>query len=110
MFYNKYFYSARVTISADRWWRLRAPDSFVARPDSCTHAHRAEGVAESEGRQGANGGRIGVGGGNGDGNWGGGGNGDLNGDGDGDEAETRTGVEVNEGTQDGNGDGSGYGD
>ena len=75
------------------------------------YVHRTEGVTESEGREGANGGGggIGVGGGNGDGNGGGGrgGNGDVNGDGDGNEAGAGTGMEAKEGAQDGNGDGSG---
>ena len=59
-------------------------------------------VTGSEGQEGANRvrGGIGVVGGNGDGN------GDVNGHGDGDGAGTGTGVEVNEGAQDGNGDGS----
>ena len=76
------------------------------------HARRTEGVAKSEGREGANGvgGGIGVGGGNGDGNGIGGGSGDVNGHGDGDGAgagtETVTGVEANAGTKDGNGGGS----
>ena len=43
------------------------PTAPFARPGSCTHAHRAEGVTGSEGREGANGG----------------GHGDLNGDGNG---------------------------
>ena len=74
------------------------------------HAYRSEEVTGSEGREGANGvkGGIGVGGGDGDGNGIGGGNGDGNGD-DGDGAGTRMGLEANEGTQDGNGDGSGGG-
>ena len=29
LFYSKHFHSARVTIAADRGWRLRAPDSSV---------------------------------------------------------------------------------
>ena len=71
------------------------------------HAHRTEGVTESEVREGASGG------GNGDRNRVGGGDGDVNGDGDGDGAgagtATATGVEANEGAQYGNGDGSGDG-
>ena len=74
---------------------------------SVYYAHRTEGVTGSEGREGSNGVRsgIGVGGRNGDGNGGGGGNGD------GDEAGTGTGTEVeaNERVQDGNGDGNGDG-
>ena len=68
-------------------------------------AHRTGGVTGSEGLEGANGARggIGVGGGNGDGN------GDVNGHGDGDGAGTGTGVEVNEGAEDGNGAGAGAG-
>ena len=55
------------------------PTAMFAKGPVSVHAHRTEGVTESEGREGANGdgGRIGVGGGNGDGNGVGGGNGDV---------------------------------
>ena len=81
MFYSRHFHCARVTISADRGWRLRAHDSSVRKA-------RTEAVTGSEGQEGANGveGGIEVGGGNGDGNGVGGGNGD--GDGDGSESSS----------------------
>ena len=107
-FYSKHFHSARVTISADRGWRLRAPDRApFARLGICTREsyggdNRVRGTGRSERVEDG----IRIGGGNGDGNGVGGGNGDANGDGDGDGAGTRTEVEANEGTQDGNGDGS----
>ena len=92
-----------VALASTRQLRLQGPVSV--------DAHRTEGVTESEGREGANGvrGGIGVGGGNGDGNGVGGGNADMNGDGDGDGTGTgtATGVEVNEGAKYGNGDGGG---
>ena len=90
MFYSRHSHSARVTISADRGWRLRAPDGPIQGPAS-VQAHRTGGVIGSEGQEGANGvgGRIGVGGGNGDGN------GDGDGQGDGDKAGAGTGVEAN---------------
>ena len=74
------------------------PTAPFARPGVCTSASYRGGVTGSEGQEGANEvrGGIGVGGGNGDGN--------------GDGAGTGKGVEVNEGAQDGNGDGSGDGD
>ena len=81
-----HFYSARATISADRGWRLRAPDSSV-RKARCLYTRIV--VTGSKGREEAKR----VGGGNGDGN--GVGNGDVNGDGSG------RGVEANEETQDG---------
>ena len=103
LFYRRHLHSARAIISADRKWRLRAPDSSAQDPVA-VHAHCTEGMTASEGREGAN--------------WVGGGNGDVNGDGDG--AGTGTGVEASERkkygngargrTQDGNGDGSGDGD
>ena len=76
-----------------------------AQGPASVQAHRTGGITGSEGQEGANGvrGGIGVGGGNGDGNR------DVNGHGDGDGVGTGTGVEVNEGAQDGNGDGSGDG-
>ena len=60
----KHFHSACVIISADRVWRLRAPDSSV-RKARCLYTH-----TRSEGREGANGvgGGFRVGGGNRDGN------------------------------------------
>ena len=74
------------------------------------HAHRTDGVTESEGREGPNGvgGGTEVGGGNEDGEGEGSGNGDVNDDADRDGAGTvtATGVEANEGAEDGNGDGS----
>ena len=96
-------HSARVTISADRGWRLRAPDAPIRKAPASVQAHHTGGVTGSEGQEGANGvgGGIGVGGANGDGN------GDVDGQGDGDGAGT--GGEANEGAQDGNGDGSGDG-
>ena len=98
-------HSARVTISPDRGWRLRAPDSPISQGPASVQAHRTGGVTGSERQEGVNGvgGGIGVGGGNGDGN------GDVNGHGDGDGAGTGTGVEVNEGAQDGDGSGDGAG-
>ena len=78
-----HFFRQGVALAGTRQLRSQGPVSV--------HAHRTEGVTESEGREGANG----VGGGNGD----------VNGDRDGGGAETRTGVEANEGRQDGNGDG-----
>ena len=95
-----------VVLGSTRQLRSQGPVSV--------HAHRTEGVTESKGREGADGGGIGVGGGNGDGNRVGGGNGDVNGDGDGDGAGTGTatvtGVEANEGAKDGNGDGHRHGE
>ena len=76
-----------VALAGTRQLRSQGPVSV--------HAHRTEGVTESEGREGANGG------GGGGGIVVGGGNGDVNGD--------RDGVEANEGMQNGNGDGSGDG-
>ena len=104
LFYSRHSHSARITISADRGWRLRAPDSPIRKARRLYKRIVPGGVTGSEGQEGANGtgGGIGVGGGNGDGN------GDVNGLEDGDGAGT--GVEVNEGAQDGNGDGSGDGD
>ena len=60
----KHFHSACVIISADRGWRLRAPDSSV-RKARCLYTR-----TRSEGREGANGvgGGFRVGGGNRDGN------------------------------------------
>ena len=112
--FNRHFHSARVTISADTGWRLRAPDSSV-RKDRCLYTRIVpRGVTWSEGREGANGvgGRIGVGGENADGNKVGCGNGDVSchGDGDGAGAGAGTGVEANQGAQDGNGVGNGGGD
>ena len=107
MFYSRHSHYARVTISADRGWCLRAPDSdSPIRKARCLYKRIVSGgVTGSEGQEGANGvgGGIGVGGGNGDGNR------DVNGHGDGDGVGTGTGtgVEVNEGAQDGNGDGGG---
>ena len=74
------------------------------------HAHCTEGVTGSEGREGANGVRsgIGVGGGKGDGNGVGGGNEDGHGAGTGTGTGTAAGVKANEGAKDGNRDGSGY--
>ena len=88
-----------VALASTRQLRLQGP-AFV-------HAHRTEGVTESEGRERrerANGvrGGIGLGVGNGDGNRGG----DVSVDGGGDGARRRAGVEANEGTKYGNGDGS----
>ena len=104
MFYSRHSHSARVTISADRAWRLRAPDSPI-RKARRLYKRIVPGVTGSEGQEGANGVGvgIGVGGGNGDGRR------DVNGHGDGDGAGTGRGVEVNEGAQDGNGDGVGTG-
>ena len=106
LFYSRHFHSARVTISADKGWRLRAPDSLV-RKARRLYKRIVPGVIGPEGQEGPNGvgGEIGVGDGNGDGN------GDVNGHGDGEGAGagTGTGVEVNKGAQDGNGDGSGDG-
>ena len=85
-----------VALASTRQLRLQGP-AFV-------HAHRTEGVTESEGRERANGvrGGIGLGVRNGDGNRGG----DVSVDGGGDGARRRAGVEANEGTKYGNGDGS----
>ena len=60
------------------------------------HAHRTEGVTESERQEKTNGvgGEIEVGGGNGDGNIVRGGNGDVNGDGGGDRAVAGTGTAI----------------
>ena len=82
-----------VALASTRQLRSQGPVSV--------HAHHTEGVTESKGREGANGGGIGVGDGNGDGI------GDANGDGDGARAGTATRVEANEGA---NGDGDGSGD
>ena len=103
MFYSRHSHSARVTISADRGWRLRAPDIPIRKARRLYKRIVPGGVTRSEGQESANGvgGGIGVGGENGDGNEG------VNGHGDGDGAETGTGVEVDEGAQDGNGDESG---
>ena len=108
MFYSRHSHSARVTISADRGWRLRAPDGPIRKARRRYKRIVPGGVTGSEGQEGANGvgGGIGVGGGNGDGN----GDVDVDGQGDGDGAGAGTGVEVNEGAQDGNGDGDGGGD
>ena len=105
MFYSRHSHSARVTISADRGWRLRAPDGPIRKARRRYKRIVPGGVTGSEGQAGANGvgGGIGVGGGNGDGNW------DVDGQGDGDGAGAGMGVEANEGAQDGNGDGSGDG-
>ena len=105
LLYSRHSHSARVTISADRGWRLRAPDSPIWKVRRLYKRIVPGGVTESEGQEGANGvgGGIGVGGGNGDGN------GDVNGHGDGDGTGTGTGVEVNEGAQDGSGNRSGDG-
>ena len=103
MFYSSLFRPARVAISADRGWRLRAPDNLIRKARRLYKRIVSGGVAGSEGQERVNGvgGGIGVGGGNGDGN------GDVNGHGDEDGAGTGTEVEVNEGAPDGNGDGSG---
>ena len=103
MFYSRHSHSARVTISADRGWRLRAPDGLIRKARRPYKRIVPRGVTGSEGQEGANGvgGGIGVGGGNGDGN------GDVDGHGDGDGAGAGTGVEVNEEAQDRNGDGAG---
>ena len=105
MFYSRHFHSARVTISADRVWRLRAPDSPVRKARRLYKRIVPGGVSGPEGQEEAYGvgGEIGVEGGSGDGN------GDVDGHGDEDGAGTGTGVEVNEGAQDGNGNGSGDG-
>ena len=84
LFYSRHFPSARVLISADRGWRLRASNTSV-RNARCLHARIIpRGELETKGRKGANGigGRIRVGGGNRDGNEGGckDGNGDGGGD------------------------------
>ena len=93
-------------------WRQGVALASTRQPHSqgpaSVQAPRTGGVTESEGQEGANGvrGGIGVGGGNGDGN------GDVNVHGDGDGAGTGTGVEANEGAQErwtGTGDGSGDG-
>ena len=107
MFYSRHSHSARLTISADRGWRLRAPDGPIRKARRRYKRIVPGGVTGSEGQEGANGvgSGIGVGGGNGDGN----GDVDGQGDGDGDGAGAGTGVEANEGAQDGNGDGSGDG-
>ena len=96
---------------------MRAPKSSV-RKARCLYTHIIEGVAGSEGREGANtaGCWIEVGGRVGDGNGVGVGieNGNVNGDRGGDGAGTRTGVGANERTQYRNGyrsrDGNGCGD
>ena len=105
MFYSRHSHSARVTISANREWRLRAPDGPIRKVRRRYKRIVPGGVTGSEEQEGANGvgGGIGVGGGNGDGN------GDGDGHGGGDGAGTGTGVEVNEGAQDGSGDGAGTG-
>ena len=91
-----------VALASTRQLRFQGPVSV--------HAHRFEGVTESEGRKGVNEvwGGIGVGSGNGDQNRVGGGNvnGDGDEDGDGAGTTTTTTVEVNEGAEYGNGDGS----
>ena len=104
MFYSRHSHSARVTISADRGWRLRAPDGPIRKARRrykriVPGGNRIRGAGRSERGRGG----MGVGGGNGDGN------GDGDGHGDGDGAGAGTAVEVNEGAQDGNGDGSGDG-
>ena len=103
MFYSRHSHPARVTISVDRGWRLRAPDSPIRKARRLYKRIVPGGVTGSEGQEGPNkvGGGIGVAGGNGDGN------GDVNGHGDGDGAGTGMGVEVNEGAQNGDGDGGG---
>ena len=105
MLYSRHSHSARVTISADRGWRLRAPDGPIRKARRPNKRIVPGGVTGSEGQEGANGvgGGIGVGVGNGDDNV------DVDGHGDGDGAGTGTRVEVNEGAQDGNGDGAGTG-
>ena len=109
LFYSRHFHSARVTISADRGWRLRAPDSPVppfARAGVYTSAsHRGGNRVRATGRSEWGRGGIGVEVGNGDGN----GNVNDHGDGDGAGAGAGTGVEVNEGAQDGSGNGAGTG-
>ena len=102
LFYSRHSHSARVTISADMGWRLRAPDGPIRKARRryqriVPGGNRIRGAGRSE----RAGGEIGVGGGNGDGN------GDVDGHGDGD--GTGTGVEVNEGAQDGDGSGDGTG-
>ena len=105
MFYSRHSHSARVAISADRGWRLRAPDSPMRKARRLYKRIVPGGVTGSEGQEGANGagGGIGVGGRSGDGN------GDVKDHGDGDGAGTGIKVEVNEGAQDGSGDGAGTG-
>ena len=98
LFHSGHFHSAYVIISADRGWRLRAPDSSVC--DARCLCNCTGGVTGPEGREGTNE----VGGGNGDGNWIGGRNGDVNGDGNRDRVEPREGMEASERAQDGNGD------
>ena len=84
MFYSRHSHSAPVTISADKGWRLRAPDGSIRKARRRYKRIIPGGVIGSEGQEGANGvgGGIGVGGGNGDGN------GDVDGHGDGDGAGT----------------------
>ena len=93
MFNSSHFHFARVTISEDRGWRLRAPDSSV-RKARCLYTRIVP-----RGQPGPRDGKERTGSGAG-----------VNGDGDGAEAGTATGVEVNEGAQDGNGNGDGSGD
>ena len=85
MFYSRHSRSARVTISADGGWRLRAPDIPVRKARRLYKRIVPGGITGSEGQEGANG----VGGGIG--------------------ARTGMGVEMNEGAQDGNENGSGDG-
>ena len=57
----RHFSSARVTISADRGGRLRAPGQLYPQGLVPVHAHRTEGVTGSEGREGVNGVGSGIG-------------------------------------------------
>ena len=87
MFYRRRFHCARVIISADREWRLRAPDSSVCKAGVCTRAsYRGGNRVRETGRANGVGSAIEDGVGSGDGNRVGGGNGDVNGNWDGDGA------------------------
>ena len=102
MLHSKHFHSARVIISADREWRLRAPPTAsFTKPGVCARELY-------EGREGENGDGNGGGNGVGGGNRVGGGNGDGDGNSDGDRygAETGTGEETKKRRKDGSGDGN----
>ena len=103
MLYSSHFHSARVAISANRGWRLRAPDSSVRKARYLyTRIVRRGQPAPRDGKE-----RTGSGAGSESGA--GTETGAELGAGTETGAGTRTGVEVNEKTQDENGDGSGDG-
>ena len=94
MLYSRQFNSARAIISADKVWRLRAPNTPSARPGVYTHAsYRRDNRARWTGRSSRSRGQERG----------------SEGDEDGDGAETRTGVEANEGVHGGHGDKNGDG-